>query len=124
MQGYWRNAEETDKTLVDGWLRTGDVGVLDGDGHLKIIDRRKDVIIVSGFNVYPAEVEAALANHPGVAEAGGHAQQDRQRASVEPGFDAGVRPDDLARQNDELPGQVGSRCPFHAPQVPGETLQK
>ncbi len=70
MQGYWGNADETDKTLADGWLRTGDVGVFDDDGYLKIVDRKKDVIIVSGFNVYPAEVEAALASHPGVAEAG------------------------------------------------------
>ncbi len=70
MQGYWGNADETDKTLADGWLKTGDVGVFDEDGYLKIVDRRKDVIIVSGFNVYPAEVEAALASHPGVAEAG------------------------------------------------------
>ena len=50
----------------DGWLRTGDIAVVDGDGHLYIVDRAKDLIIVSGFNVYPAEVEEALLEHPGV----------------------------------------------------------
>jgi long-chain acyl-CoA synthetase len=67
--GYWQNEEATRATLTpDGWLRTGDVAVTDDDGWLWIVDRAKDVIIVSGFNVYPAEVEDALAEHPGVAE--------------------------------------------------------
>jgi len=56
--------------LHDGWLRTGDVGVVDDDGYLYLVDRAKDLIIVSGFNVYPAEVEEVLAGHPAVAEAG------------------------------------------------------
>jgi long-chain acyl-CoA synthetase len=52
--------------LQDGWLRTGDIGVMDADGYVTIVDRSKDVIIVSGFNVFPNEVEDALASHPGV----------------------------------------------------------
>jgi long-chain acyl-CoA synthetase len=66
MAGYWRKPEETDLVLQDGWLRTGDIGVMDADGYVTIVDRSKDVIIVSGFNVFPNEVEDALASHPGV----------------------------------------------------------
>jgi long-chain acyl-CoA synthetase len=66
--GYWRNEEATRAALTDdGWLRTGDIAVVDDDGWLSIVDRAKDLIIVSGFNVYPAEVEDVLLEHPGVA---------------------------------------------------------
>jgi long-chain acyl-CoA synthetase len=66
--GYWHDDEATQRALTtDGWLRTGDIAVADDDGYLTIVDREKDLIIVSGFNVYPAEVEGALALHPGVA---------------------------------------------------------
>ncbi len=66
--GYWEDAEATAQAKTDdGWLRTGDVAVTDDDGYLYLIDRAKDLIIVSGFNVYPAEVEEALIEHPGVA---------------------------------------------------------
>jgi long-chain acyl-CoA synthetase len=68
--GYWRDADATAEVLgPDGWLRTGDIGVIGEDGDLFIVDRRKDIVIVSGFNVYPAEVEAVLGSLPGVAEA-------------------------------------------------------
>ncbi|HEX9530432.1 MAG TPA: AMP-binding protein [Acidimicrobiales bacterium] len=67
--GYWNDPEATDRALTaDGWLRTGDMAVADDDGYLYIVDRVKDVIIVSGFNVYPAEVEEVLLAHPGIAE--------------------------------------------------------
>ncbi|MCB9392635.1 MAG: AMP-binding protein [Acidimicrobiaceae bacterium] len=70
-QGYWDDPEQTHKVLTaDGWLRTGDIGTVDDDGYLYLVDRAKDLIIVSGFNVYPAEVEEVLAEHPGVAEVG------------------------------------------------------
>ena len=66
--GYWQDEAATAAALTDdGWLRTGDIAVADDDGYLYIVDRAKDLIIVSGFNVYPAEVEEALAEHPGVA---------------------------------------------------------
>lgn len=68
--GYWNDPEATARVLRDGWLRTGDVGVVDDDGYLYLVDRAKDLIIVSGFNVYPAEVEEVLAGHPAVAEVG------------------------------------------------------
>jgi long-chain acyl-CoA synthetase len=67
--GYWNDPEATAAALTpDGWLRTGDVAVVDDDGFLSLVDRAKDVIIVSGFNVYPAEVEEVLGTHPGVKE--------------------------------------------------------
>ncbi len=68
--GYWQDAEATRSALTeDGWLRTGDVAVVDDDGFLSLVDRAKDVIIVSGFNVFPAEVEDVLVTHPAVEAA-------------------------------------------------------
>jgi long-chain acyl-CoA synthetase len=68
--GYWKDPEATERVLdADGWLHTGDLAILDDDGWLRLVDRAKDLIIVSGFNVYPAEVEDALVEHPDVAEA-------------------------------------------------------
>jgi long-chain acyl-CoA synthetase len=66
--GYWNDADATARVLRDGWLHTGDIAVADDDGWLSLVDREKDVIIVSGFNVYPGEVEDALGSHAGVAE--------------------------------------------------------
>jgi long-chain acyl-CoA synthetase len=67
--GYWNDAEATALALTeDGWLRTGDIATVDDDGYLYLVDRAKDLVIVSGFNVYPAEVEGVLAEHPGVAD--------------------------------------------------------
>jgi long-chain acyl-CoA synthetase len=67
--GYWDDPEATARVLADGWLRTGDVAVVDDDGFLCLVDRKKDLIIVSGFNVFPAEVEDVLLAHPAVADA-------------------------------------------------------
>jgi long-chain acyl-CoA synthetase len=69
MRGYWRNAEATRSTLAGGFLHTGDVGRLDADGYLTLIDRSKDLIISGGSNIYPREVEEVLLSHPDVAEA-------------------------------------------------------
>jgi long-chain acyl-CoA synthetase len=71
MKGYWNKPEETKNVLPgDGWLKTGDVGVFSADGYLKIVDRQKDMITVSGFKVYPNEVEDVLASHPKILEVG------------------------------------------------------
>jgi long-chain acyl-CoA synthetase len=67
-KGYWRREDATSEAFVDGWFRTGDVAVRDEDGYIFLVDRRRDLIIVSGFNVFPSEVEAALGEHPGVKE--------------------------------------------------------
>lgn len=69
MKGYWKNPDETQKAFTaDGWLLTGDMATMDQDGFVYIVDRKKDIIIVSGFNVYPNEVEEVLASHPAVLE--------------------------------------------------------
>ena len=69
MVGYWNRPEETAKVMTpDGYFRTGDIGVMTPDGYTKIVDRKKDMILVSGFNVYPNEIEEVIAGHPGVLE--------------------------------------------------------
>jgi long-chain acyl-CoA synthetase len=82
MKGYWQRQDETDKVLRDGWLFTGDVAEMDADGFLKIVDRKKDMILVSGFNVYPNEVEAAVAEHPDVAEVGAIGVADENSGEI------------------------------------------
>lgn len=69
MDGYWNRPEETAKTLVDGWLKTGDIAVMSETGFFKIVDRKKDMILVSGFNVYPNEIEDVACLHPDIVEA-------------------------------------------------------
>lgn len=69
MKGYWNMPEETANTLRDGWLYTGDIGKVDEDGYLYIVDRKKDLIIASGFNIYPRDIEEVLYEHPAVQEA-------------------------------------------------------
>lgn len=70
MRGYWQRPDETAKVIdADGWLATGDVGVMDERGYVRLIDRKKDIILVSGFNVYPNEIEDVLTMHPGISAA-------------------------------------------------------
>jgi long-chain acyl-CoA synthetase len=69
MRGYWRQPQATAEAFFDDWLRTGDLGYRDGDGYIFIVDRRKDLIIVNGMNVYPRVVEEVLHRDPRVAEA-------------------------------------------------------
>jgi long-chain acyl-CoA synthetase len=83
MRGYWMRPEETAKVMLPGgWLRTGDVGHMDDHGRTFIEDRKKDMILVSGFNVYPNEVEAVVAQMPGVLEAAAVAQPDEKSGEV------------------------------------------
>ena len=69
MQGYRNRPEETAAALVDGWLHTGDIGILDADGYLSIVDRKKDMLLYKGYNVFPRELEELLITMPGVAAA-------------------------------------------------------
>jgi long-chain acyl-CoA synthetase len=83
MLGYWNRPDETAKVMLpDGWLRTGDVGRMNEAGFVYIEDRKKDMILVSGFNVYPNEVEAVAVQHPGVLEAAAVAQPDEHSGEV------------------------------------------
>jgi len=69
MQGYWRNEKATHKVLSrDGWLTTGDIAQMDSDGFFYIVDRKKDMILSGGFNIYPSEVEDVISQYPGVKE--------------------------------------------------------
>ncbi|MFY0654189.1 MAG: AMP-binding protein [Cyclobacteriaceae bacterium] len=70
MKGYWNRPEATEEVFVNGWLRTGDIGTMDEDGFFKIVDRKKEMILVSGFNVYPNDIENTIASHEKVLEVG------------------------------------------------------
>ena len=100
MQGYWRSPEVTAETIRDGWLHTGDVGYLDEDGYLFIVDRKKDVIIRGGFNVYPRDVEDALLEHPAVVGAGVVGRPDDRHGEEVVAFVALSAPDAVSA--DEL----------------------
>ena len=76
MRGYWNRPDETDLVMFGDWLRTGDIGRMDAQGFVYIEDRKKDMILVSGFNVYPNEIESVAAAHPGVLEVAAVAQPD------------------------------------------------
>ncbi|SHK00791.1 AMP-binding enzyme C-terminal domain-containing protein [Desulfatibacillum alkenivorans DSM 16219] len=70
MKGYWNNPEATASTIIDGWIHSGDMAKMDEDGYLYILDRKKDMIISGGENIYPAEVEDTLLSHPAIADVG------------------------------------------------------
>lgn len=100
MRGYLNKPDETAKTLVDGWLHTGDVGVLDADGYLTLVDRTKDMIIRGGENIYPKEIEAVLYEHAGVHEVAVVGRPDAVYGQVPVAFvslkpDAGTSTDQL-----------------------------
>jgi long-chain acyl-CoA synthetase len=83
MRGYWNRPDETEKVMFPGgWLRTGDIGRMDDNGFVYIEDRKKDMILVSGFNVYPNEVESVAVTHPGVLEVAAVAQADDRAGEV------------------------------------------
>jgi long-chain acyl-CoA synthetase len=83
MRGYWNRPDETAKVMLpDGWLRTGDIGRMDERGFVYIEDRKKDMILVSGFKVFPNEVEAVAAEHPGILEAAAIAQPDKHSGEI------------------------------------------
>jgi long-chain acyl-CoA synthetase len=82
MRGYWNRPDETEQVMFGDWLRTGDIGRMDAEGFVYIEDRKKDMILVSGFNVYPNEVESVAAAHPGVLEVAAVAQNDENSGEV------------------------------------------
>ncbi|RKG44304.1 MULTISPECIES: long-chain-fatty-acid--CoA ligase [Acinetobacter] len=82
MKGYWNRPDETAKVMFNGYFRTGDIGVMDPRGYVKIVDRKKDMILVSGFNVYPAEIEEVIAKHPKVLEVAAIGVPDEKSGEV------------------------------------------
>ncbi len=114
MAGYWQRQDETDKVIDrEGWFATGDVGVMDERGYVKIVDRKKDMILVSGFNVYPNEIEAVIAMHPGVLECAAVGVPDRKSGEAVKLFvvkrDDGLSAESvLAHCRDHL---TGYKCP-------------
>ena len=133
MTGYLSAPAETAKVLVDGWLRTGDIGVVDEDGYVFIRDRLRDVIITGGFNVYPSDVEAVLAEDPDVADCSVVGIEDRKwgeavHAAVQPREGATLDPSRLiARVRDAL-GAVKAPKQVHLfaalPRTPVGKIQK
>jgi long-chain acyl-CoA synthetase len=94
MRGYWQNPEETEKVFTkDGWLLTGDIAAIDKNGYVKILERKKDMIIVSGFNVYPNEIEDVLVSMPGIQEAAVIAVPNENSGEVPKAFIVRSNPD-------------------------------
>lgn len=85
-KGYYNNSEATKKAIQNGWLATGDLGYLDEDGYLYVVDRRNDLIISGGENIYPSEVESALLRYPGIIEAGVTGKEDKKWGEVPVAF--------------------------------------
>ncbi len=82
MKGYWNRPDETEKVMTNGFFRTGDIGVMDSRGYVKIVDRKKDMILVSGFNVYPSEIEEVVSQHPKVLEVAAIGVPDEKSGEV------------------------------------------
>lgn len=94
MRGYWQKPEETAKVLTDdGWFATGDIGVINEEGYVKLVDRKKDMILVSGFNVYPNELEAVVAEHPDILEVAAIGIPDEHSGEVVKLFIVSKNPD-------------------------------
>jgi long-chain acyl-CoA synthetase len=102
MAGYWQRPEDTANVMTaDGYFRTGDIGVMDTQGYTKIVDRKKDMILVSGFNVYPNEIEEVIASHPGVLECAVIGVQDAKSGEAVKAFivkkDPNVTPEEIIK---------------------------
>jgi long-chain acyl-CoA synthetase len=100
MEGYWNRPEETSKVMTeDGYFRTGDIGLMNDQGYFKIVDRKKDMILVSGFNVYPNEIEDVVASHDKVLECAAVGVPDEKSGEVVKLF---VVKKDISLTEDEL----------------------
>ena len=114
MDGYWNAPAETALALRDGWLFTGDIARMDEEGYFTIVDRKKEMIIVSGFNVYPREVEETLYAHPAVLEAGAIGVGDPERGEVVKAFVA-LRPGMFATPEELIAHCAGSLARYKVP---------
>jgi len=116
MKGYWGMPEETENTLRDGWLYTGDVARMDEDGYFYIVDRKKDMILASGYNVYPREIEEVLFEHPDVSEAVAVGVPDEYRGETVKAFIV-QRPDSDVTEEDILAFCRERLAPYKAPKT-------
>lgn len=110
MQGYWNRPEETEHIFLNGWMRTGDIGRMDEDGYFYVVDRSKDLIVASGFNVYPREVEEILFQHPAVLEAAVIGKADEYRGETVAAFvvlKPGIEP------SEQLKEEIRAFCKQH-----------
>jgi long-chain acyl-CoA synthetase len=98
MAGYHNRPQETADVLVDGWLHTGDIGIIDSDGYLSIVDRKKDMLLYKGYNVYPRELEELLIAHPGVAMAAVVGRKSVEVGELPVAFVVPTKPDVTAEQ--------------------------
>lgn len=108
--GYWGREEATAQAIVDGWLHTGDLGYLDEEGYLYVLDRRSDLIISGGENVYPAEVEAVLLSHPDVQEAGVTSRPDERWGEVPVAFVRLYESSPLSRDHQQAAEKLIAYC--------------
>ena len=116
MQGYWENPEETANQLKDGWLYTGDVAVQDEDGYIFIVDRTKDMIIASGYNIYPREIDEVLFQHPKVAEAVAVGVPDEYRGETIKAY-VTLKPGQEAAEEEILEFCKDKLAPYKRPKV-------
>jgi long-chain acyl-CoA synthetase len=114
MRGYRNLPEETAQTLRDGWLYTGDIGEFDSDGYLHIRDRKKEMVIVSGYNVFPREVEIVLYQHPAVREAGVIGVPDSYRGEIVKAY-VSLKPGAAATADDLLAHCRGNLAKYKIP---------
>ena len=130
MKGYYNQPEATASTITpEGWLRTGDVGIMDEDGFVKIVDRIKDMILVSGFNVYPNEIEEVLASHPKVLEAAAIGVPDEKSGEAVKVFvvkkDASLTQEEvMAHCNENLTGYKRPRVVIFRDELPKTNVGK
>jgi long-chain acyl-CoA synthetase len=129
MQGYWQRDADSKETLAGGWLHTGDIGVMDADGYFTIVDRKKDMVLVSGFNVYPNEVEEQIAAVPGVTEVGVIGVPDDKtgeavRAYVVAGSPAATEADILAHCREHLAAYKVPRTVVFVDELPKSPIGK
>lgn len=116
MQGYWNNPEETANQLKDGWLYTGDIAIRDEDGYLFIVDRKKDMIIAGGFNIYPREIDEVLFQHPKVAEAVSLGIKDPYRGETVKAYVV-LKPGETATEEEIIKFCKEKLAPYKVPKI-------
>jgi len=116
MQGYWNNPDETRNQLCDGWLYTGDIAQTDEDGFLYIVDRKKDMIIAGGFNIYPREIDEVLYQHPKISEAVAVGIPDDYRGETVKAFVV-LKPGETATEKEIIDFCRGKMTAYKAPKL-------